>query len=106
MYNIMHVHVHVYRQNRFSNQELDYTEYLTYCIYYDYQVIRDEDLESDKEKWIEWLENEQIVCEEKLKVLCGRDGKGWTALHHAARHSCTEILSCAADVEGGQYIHT
>ena len=65
-------------------------------------MIRDEDLVEEKRKWIEWLEDESVRSEVKKRELCTWDGRGWTVLHHAARHACTEVLSCAADVDGGE----
>ena len=66
------------------------------------QVICDEERKLEREQWVEWLENEDVPSDIRVTELCGRDRKGWTALHHAARHSCTEILDCAADVEGSK----
>ena len=66
------------------------------------QVVKDKDLEEERQRWVEWLEDEGVPDEDKRKELCSRDGKGWTVLHHAARHGSTKVLSCAADIDGGQ----
>lgn len=69
-------------------------------------MIRDEDLESERAEWVEWLENDKVPSDARKEEVCRRDekGLGWSALHHAARHGQTEILGCAADVEGGIYM--
>lgn len=72
-----------------------------------FQVIRDEDLESERAEWVQWLENEEVPSDVRKREVCDRDkkGLGWSALHHAARHGRTEILGCAADVEGGIFTY-
>lgn len=64
-------------------------------------MVKDEDLVDERQKWVEWLEDEQVPDEEKRQELSRRDGKGWTVLHHAARYSSTVVLSCAADIDQG-----
>ena len=73
--------------------------YVCVCV----QVVRDEDLEEERQQWVQWLEDESVADEDKRRELCSRDGRGWTVLHHAARHASTEILACAADIDGGEY---
>ena len=73
--------------------------YVCVCV----QVVRDEDLEEERQQWVQWLEDESVADENKRRELCSRDGRGWTVLHHAARHASTEILACAADIDGGEY---
>lgn len=66
-------------------------------------MILDEDLLSERGKWLEWLENDEVPSDVRKREVCRRDekGLGWSALHHAARHKRTDILGCAADVDGG-----
>lgn len=69
-------------------------------------MVKDKDQEEIRQRWVEWLENEEVSDEDKCRELCSRDRKGWTVLHHAARYGSTKILSCAADVDGSKDLST
>ena len=64
-------------------------------------MIWDEDIEDERREWVEWLENDSVPADAKKDKLYHRY-KGWTSIHHAARYSRTQILGCAADVDGGE----
>lgn len=73
------------------------------CIVPQQVICNRESKKKEYDLWCTWLCNKHVQNHMKCEELHRSDEKGWSALHYAAREYCTDILSAALKIEGGEW---